>query len=80
VAALKEKNREKARNCEELERACEETRMSLCHNEKHKPHYSHYWIQSSYIYEFKGGCSTHFASAEPFVVCAAAEKKSRSIT
>jgi hypothetical protein len=74
VAALKAKKPQK-RNCEELERACEETRMSLCHNEKHKPHYSHYWIQSSCIYEFTGRRSTHFASAEPFVFCAAAKKE-----
>jgi hypothetical protein len=46
--ALKAKKPRK-RNCEELERACAETRTSLCHNEKHKPHYSHYWIQSSGI-------------------------------
>jgi hypothetical protein len=36
VGALKAKKPRK-RNCEELERACEETRTSLCHNEKHNP-------------------------------------------
>jgi hypothetical protein len=45
-------------------------------NRKRSKQRNNYWIQSSCIYEFTGGRSTHFASAEPFVFCAAVKKES----